>query len=115
MVEVAASSIPGRELPFCFVFPSGNLLGFGDLALPGLFITYTRRYDLLSGIPFIGGYFLVSSLSYWIGMIATMLGLIIMDKAQPALLYLCPAILIGTALVAWKRGDWKAMMVQDHR
>lgn len=114
MVEVAAGD-ENHQLPMVFLFPNGHMLGLGDLALPGLLVTYTRRFDLLSGIPIYKGYFLVCSLSYLFGMVATMFGLAWMDSPQPALIYLCPAILVGTLVVAAIRGDFKTMLQQEHR
>lgn len=45
--------------------------------------------------------------AYLVGLIIAFVGLITMNKAQPALLYLCPLLLITSLLVALARKEFK--------
>lgn len=45
--------------------------------------------------------------AYAVGMIITFVALLLMDKGQPALLYLVPCTLITVAVVAWIRKEMK--------
>merc|ERR1712014_324364 len=82
------------------------ILGLGDVALPGLLVSYLLRFDYLSkfGMSWTKGYFLPSLAGYCIGMCATDLNLILMRSGQPALLFLVPGTLGLTAVLAYRRG-----------
>lgn len=112
MVAVATGGGTGETVPMLLRIPSfdplgsDRMLGFGDVALPGLLVSYLRRFDLLgrkSGCR--RGYFLPSVAGYFCGLCVTLIALSIMRKGQPALLYLVPCTL-GTTLVLGKlRGE----------
>jgi minor histocompatibility antigen H13 len=94
-----------------------TLLGLGDLALPGCFIALCLRFDLfiyhlknkntefhlLNKFP--KNYFATSIISYIIGLIITFRVHHIFKVGQPALLYLCPSLLISVITVAICRGE----------
>mmetsp|Transcript_46898 Transcript_46898/g.132243 ORF Transcript_46898/g.132243 Transcript_46898/m.132243 type:complete len:124 (+) Transcript_46898:2-373(+) len=82
-----------------------RLLGFGDIALPGLLISFLRRHDLQSRRKLASGYFLPSVIGYFVGLCATIAALMIMQMGQPALLYLVPGTVGTTLLLGWCRGD----------
>merc|ERR1719413_329971 len=98
--------------------PFGNdrLLGFGDIALPGLLVSFLYRHDLLSGRRGTAGYFLPAIIGYFIGLNMTIAALCIMRMGQPALLYLVPCTLGTTLVLATMRGElgllWEGVPVK---
>merc|ERR1712032_1314723 len=112
MVEVATGGGTGESVPMLLRIPSigdplGNdrMLGFGDIALPGLLVSYLRRHDLLSKRPLLAGYFLPAVVGYLFGLCTTIVALILMRRGQPALLYLVPWTLGSTLILARRRGE----------
>jgi len=87
------------------------VLGLGDIALPGLFVSYLLRFDYLSrvGMSLKRGYFVPALLGYMVGMAMTDINLILMASGQPALLFLVPWTLGLTCLLAWWRGEFKSL------
>mmetsp|Transcript_72006 Transcript_72006/g.161662 ORF Transcript_72006/g.161662 Transcript_72006/m.161662 type:complete len:124 (+) Transcript_72006:3-374(+) len=81
------------------------MLGFGDIALPGLLISYLRRFDMLSKRHLFAGYFAPAVAGYFTGLCATIGALIVMQMGQPALLYLVPCTLGTTLSLAKRRGE----------
>merc|ERR1712183_1232538 len=61
------------------------------------------------------GYWIITSVAYILGLVATFISLFVMNSAQPALLYLVPFTLIPTILVAWIRGDLPSMWEGDFK
>merc|ERR1719228_2662079 len=125
MVEVATGHSSDEQLPMvlkvphlsrdpgrvCFVH-TYSLLGFGDILVPGLLLSYAHSYDLLTGIKY-KLYWSITTIAYILGLVATFISLFLMNSAQPALLYLVPFTLIPTILVGWLRGDLPAMWKGD--
>ncbi|XP_049637458.1 signal peptide peptidase-like 2A [Suncus etruscus] len=81
-----------------------SLVGFGDIVVPGLLVAYCRRFDVHNGSSV---YYISSTIAYAVGMIVTFVALVLMEKGQPALLYLVPCTLITVAVVAWIRKEMK--------
>jgi len=127
MVEVATGHSSDEQLPMvlrvphlshqpsriCYVH-TYSLLGFGDILVPGLLVSYAHSFDLVSGIKY-KLYWLLTTTAYILGLIATFISLFLMNSAQPALLYLVPFTLVPTILVAWLRGDLPAMWEGDNK
>mmetsp|Transcript_88582 Transcript_88582/g.286834 ORF Transcript_88582/g.286834 Transcript_88582/m.286834 type:complete len:575 (-) Transcript_88582:58-1782(-) len=118
MVTVATGGGTGEAVPMLLRIPSigdplGNdrLLGFGDIALPGLLVSYLRRHDMQSHRPLFGGggYFGPALLGYFCGLCCTIMALVIMKMGQPALLYLVPGTLGTTVVLALRRGELGAL------
>lgn len=112
MVTVATGGDTGEAVPMLLRIPSfgdplgrDRLLGFGDIALPGLLVSYLRRHDLQSHRRFSEGYFGPSLIGYFVGLCATIAALILMRMGQPALLYLVPCTLGTTLVLASRRGE----------
>eukprot|EP00927_Polykrikos_kofoidii_P016016 TRINITY_DN17189_c0_g1_i1.p1 TRINITY_DN17189_c0_g1~~TRINITY_DN17189_c0_g1_i1.p1 ORF type:complete len:530 (+),score=85.18 TRINITY_DN17189_c0_g1_i1:157-1746(+) len=112
MVAVATGGGTGQTIPMLLRMPSfgdslGNdrMLGFGDVALPGLLISFLRRYDLLGKRGGFQGYFLPCVFGYFCGLCITIVALAIMHKGQPALLYLVPCTLGLTLALGWQRNE----------
>jgi len=127
MVEVATGHSSDEQLPMvlkvphlsrdpgrvCFVH-TYSLLGFGDILVPGLLLSFAHSYDLLTGIKY-KLYWSITTIAYILGLVATFISLFLMNSAQPALLYLVPFTLIPTILVAWCRGDLASMWDGDSK
>jgi len=118
MVTVAKGGDTHETVPMLLRLPAigdpfGNdrMLGFGDIALPGLLISFLHRHDLLSRRTVCGGegYFGPALVGYFIGLCVTIIALTLMQKGQPALLYLVPGTLGTTVLRALRRGELSAL------
>lgn len=106
----------GQPLPMLLTIPRINdyrggssLLGLGDIVLPGLLISFAARLDeakrLVGGhtsfqirMPPQFGFFGYVIVAYAIGLLLAIIAVVVMQRGQPALLYLVPATL-GTFLV----------------
>lgn len=113
MVEVARGGGTGESIPMLLKMPAFNdpfgnerMLGFGDIAVPGLLVSYLRRHDLKSGKSGCSGYFVPAVVGYFIGLCCTMFALTIMRMGQPALLYLVPGTLGTTLVLGLCRGEF---------
>ena len=82
---------------------SCSLLGLGDMALPGFFISFCYYYDKMKKINI---YHITSMISYSIALALCWFCLVFFNSAQPALLYISPCLLIGVGYVGWKRGEF---------
>ncbi|KAM8925158.1 signal peptide peptidase-like 2B isoform 4-T5 [Lycaon pictus] len=99
-----------------------SLLGFGDILVPGLLVAYCHRFDIqvqssrvyfvactVGSQPLSLRSLLLSSRffrtrAYGIGLLVTFMALALMQRGQPALLYLVPCTLITScALALWRR------------
>lgn len=97
-------------------FGGESLLGFGDVIIPGLAISHALTFDyclalrnvraaqaaLGKGVLRRFAYFFTALAAYTLGLALTFTGLALMDMAQPALMYLCPSLL----LCIWGRAWW---------
>ena len=118
-----------------FIAPAGaaaraggghSLLGLGDIVVPGFFLALLARFDARQGLIHRKSssdstvttaaateppayYFNAGFIAYAAGLVATKVGMTLMDSAQPALLYLVPALLGSTAMLAIARGEIKAI------
>jgi minor histocompatibility antigen H13 len=112
MVTVAKSF----DAPIKLLFPKDlwaetlqfSMLGLGDIVIPGVFIALLLRFDVkrsankrvLSKL-----YFHTCYIFYILGLVATVAVMHIFQAAQPALLYLVPACLGSSFLLAILRGE----------
>mmetsp|Transcript_8195 Transcript_8195/g.18337 ORF Transcript_8195/g.18337 Transcript_8195/m.18337 type:complete len:523 (-) Transcript_8195:52-1620(-) len=116
MVEVATGGGTGQSVPLVLKIPdaygSFKILGYGDIAIPGLLISLLRRHDLTSKYSLCSGYFAYGVVGYALGLVATFISLFLMKHGQPALLFLVPGILMPTFLIASCKGEllafWQA-------
>ncbi|KAL0654722.1 hypothetical protein Bca4012_097413 [Brassica carinata] len=87
-----------------------SIIGFGDIILPGLLVTFALRYDWLANKRLKSGYFLWTMSAYGLGLLITYIALNLMDgHGQPALLYIVPFILGTLTVLGHKRGDLKTL------
>lgn len=121
---------PKLSLPAKLVFPSSqnsshfNMLGLGDIVMPGLLLCFVLRYDtykkaqLLStetGVPpppnYVQriSYFHCSLLGYFLGLLTATVSSEVFRAAQPALLYLVPFTLLPLLTMAYLKGDLRRM------
>ncbi|XP_043441994.1 signal peptide peptidase-like 2B isoform X3 [Prionailurus bengalensis] len=117
MVEVAtgpSDSATHEKLPMVLKVPRLNasplalcdrpfsLLGFGDILVPGLLVAYCHRFDIQVQSSRV--YFVACTVAYGIGLLVTFMALALMQRGQPALLYLVPCtLMISCALALWRR------------
>lgn len=80
-----------------------SILGFGDILVPGLLISYCHGFDLITNKKSL--YFPITVATYGIGLLITFVGLFLMNTAQPALLYLVPTTLIPPIILGWCKGE----------
>ncbi|KAL8572358.1 hypothetical protein ACOMHN_023127 [Nucella lapillus] len=124
MIKVATggNSKTGEQMPMVFKVPyflpwamsqcftdKYSLLGYGDVIVPGLLLTYNCAFDLRTQHTSPGRwrllYFTASSLAYMVGLILTGGALYIMKSGQPALLYLVPCTVLTTVVIAALRKE----------
>lgn len=106
------------------------MLGIGDIILPGIFVALMYRYDFLRALTseklslarfdtlkeergFSRPYFMAAIIGYFVGLLGTVLVFRFFDSAQPALLYINPAMLISTTLLALVKGEMKQLFFFD--
>ena len=100
MQTVAQGGSTGESVPMLLRLPriqdelgGQTMLGLGDIALPGLLISYLLRFDYQMGYGWLRGYFGMSVVGYGAGLLLTYVALVVMRSGQPALLYLVPCTL----------------------
>lgn len=95
--------------PIKLVFPVAgtrpNLLGLGDIVLPGAFIAMILRFGLTQKGSII--YYAVAMLAYGISLLVTLGAMYYFDTAQPALFYLVPGLLSSSTILSLFRGEFK--------
>ena len=136
MVTVASE----LDLPIKLMFPKNpnapqmrcNIIGIGDIALPGIFWAMMLRYDFLSAVTktketftienfeklkdnldFKKPYFFTALTGYSLGLLWTIMIFKVFNSAQPALLYINPLMLGASMIMAaiWK--NFKTLFTFD--
>ena len=112
-------------MPRLFDYEGGsNLLGLGDIVLPGLLVSYAARFDAAKSLLGVmrggngaracpegqscrlgSGYFVPLVISYGIGLAMANMAVYLMQMGQPALLYLVPCCLGTFSALGWYRGE----------
>ncbi|KAL6768103.1 PSL2 [Auxenochlorella protothecoides x Auxenochlorella symbiontica] len=126
MVEVAGGGAGGPRFPMVLLAPTPGLgdnpamaiLGLGDVALPGLLVVLTWRWDVTQ--RFLGvrpsHYGPCALAGYAVGLTATYAALrvgLFGDAGQPALLYLVPSTLGTTCALAAARSELGRLWTAD--
>jgi len=114
MIEVATGGGTGQSVPMVLKIPSDlpgqfKILGLGDIAIPGLLISFLLRHDLLRQSKRFSGYFTAGVVGYAVGLAATFVSLYLMKHGQPALLFLVPGTLLPTCIIARRKGELGAL------
>ena len=94
--------------PIKLLFPKEaggfSMIGLGDIIMPGILIAMALRYDLFrlhkNEKPGANLYFNSCIVGYAVGIVITLVAMSIMDKEQPALLYLVPTTVVAVLLCA---------------
>jgi len=120
MVTVAKSF----DAPIKLLFPKHllstvqeySMLGLGDIVIPGVFIALLLRFDAHRATNkknYSKIYFYVCYLSYFLGLGTTIGVMHIFKAAQPALLYLVPACIGSSILLAIVRGEVNLLLAYE--
>ena len=128
IMETLATNI---DIPAVIKLPNGtknvgdasivmySLIGLGDIVLPGSFIAMCHRFDIwrthmleeetefhLRKLPYyIGRYFLSTVIAYIVALLCCTAAMRHFKSAQPALLYISPALIIAATATAYFSGD----------
>jgi hypothetical protein len=98
-----------------------SMLGLGDIVVPGIFLSLLGKWDTArhfrANVAKYGldeaekhpvgysTYFNWSMVAYVLSLVATLIAMIYMEAAQPALLYIVPFVIGASMLVALARGE----------
>ncbi|KZV51702.1 signal peptide peptidase [Dorcoceras hygrometricum] len=113
MVSVAKSF----EAPIKLLFPTSDptrpfsMLGLGDIVIPGIFVALALRFDVSRGKG--NQYFKSSFAGYTVGLILTIVVMNWFQAAQPALLYIVPAVIGFLAVHCLWNGEAKSLLDFD--
>lgn len=127
MVTVAKSF----DAPAKLIFPISlnpwkqSILGLGDIVVPGIVMSMCLRYDATKAFKeadyqstdifksFPKTYFYSVLVWYNAGLLTTGLVMFYFNHAQPALLYLCPAVSLSIITTAFFKGEFSKVMSYD--
>jgi len=106
--DAAAAGAPAKR-PF-------NMLGLGDIVLPGFFLALVLHMDVARAAAAVGAggasprrYFGGAVAGYVVGLGTTIGVMTLFDAAQPALLYIVPALLLSVLGRAALAGEFAAV------
>ena len=85
---------------------SCSIIGLGDLVIPGIVMAYATDFGIKKKTS---SYYLVSIVSYVVGLIVCDIVLFIYQNGQPALIYLCPAVFLGVLFLSLIRHEFKEL------
>jgi len=95
---------------------SFSMLGLGDIVLPGVFIAFLLRFDSYKAFgnhqpttTFPKTYFNYCFISYFLGLVTTIIVMHTFQAAQPALLYLTPACIISSLITGFANKDFNQL------
>ena len=112
MVAVAT----GLDIPIKLVMPhltndypttACSLLGLGDILIPGIFLTFMARFGF--EVVNTSTYYNTGMIAYALSLIACGVSLFVYKAAQPALLYIVPALFLAVSIVGCRRGEWEML------
>ncbi|XP_058079551.1 signal peptide peptidase-like isoform X1 [Magnolia sinica] len=113
MVSVAKSF----DAPIKLLFPTSDssrpfsMLGLGDIVIPGIFVALALRFDVSRGKE--NRYFSSAFFGYTVGVILTIVVMNWFQAAQPALLYIVPAVIGSLAIHCMWNGEVKLLLEFD--
>lgn len=113
MVSVAKSF----DAPIKLLFPTADsarpfsMLGLGDIVIPGIFVALALRFDVSRGRQ--PQYFKSAFLGYTFGLVLTIVVMNWFQAAQPALLYIVPAVIGFLAVHCIWNGEVKQLLEFD--
>ena len=104
------------EINECLKKAEFSLLGLGDIVMTGVFIALLMRYDAVNAKvdpreaeykTFPKPFFFSNLVAYALGLYTTVFVMYYFNHAQPALLYLVPACLGASLIVALAKGKFQ--------
>lgn len=113
------------DVPIKLILPLANgkksILGLGDMVIPGVLVALALKFDvdlglekfskldnkMKSSFTFVTPHFWSCVIGYALGIISTFVSMILMDHAQPALLYLVPWCCISLIFQCFAQGTVK--------
>ncbi|KAK6164059.1 hypothetical protein DH2020_000923 [Rehmannia glutinosa] len=113
MVSVAKSF----DAPIKLLFPTSDsarpfsMLGLGDIVIPGIFVALALRFDVSRGKE--SQYFKSAFIGYTVGLVLTIIVMNWFQAAQPALLYIVPAVTGFLAAHCLWNGEVKSLLEFD--
>eukprot|EP00262_Sarcandra_glabra_P005993 TRINITY_DN17978_c0_g1_i1.p1 TRINITY_DN17978_c0_g1~~TRINITY_DN17978_c0_g1_i1.p1 ORF type:complete len:353 (+),score=58.30 TRINITY_DN17978_c0_g1_i1:219-1277(+) len=113
MVSVAKSF----DAPIKLLFPTSDsarpfsMLGLGDIVIPGIFVALALRFDVSRGKE--NRYFNSAFFGYTLGLVLTIVVMNWFQAAQPALLYIVPAVIGSLAVHCIWNGEVKPLLEFD--
>ncbi|XP_026414909.1 signal peptide peptidase-like isoform X2 [Papaver somniferum] len=113
MVSVAKSF----DAPIKLLFPTADaarpysMLGLGDIVIPGIFVALALRFDVSRGKEI--RYFNSAFFGYALGIVLTIVVMNWFQAAQPALLYIVPAVIGSLAVHCLWNGEVKQLLAFD--
>ena len=132
--DVMVTVAKNLKAPIKLIFPrpaisdKPNMLGLGDIVLPGIYIALLLRYDVKNSYKSIINFnnidtsklpklniftFYLSLIWYLISLIACLLIMWVWESPQPALLYIVPGIIIPIIGYTFFRGDFDQLWAYD--
>lgn len=109
-LHLPVNPVKTLALPAKLIFPAEgghfSILGLGDIILPEILLVYLLEIDLRNrATPLYLGYFSRALVAYSLGLFASFYFSFAFQAAQPALLYIVPAMIFPTVLLARSRGQ----------
>ena len=86
------------------------LLGLGDIVIPGFTIKFFKRFDFIKKTNV---YYRLGLLIYCLALISSGLVVYIFNSPQPVLFYMCPSLIGGALILAYKRGEVHDILFSD--
>ncbi|XP_062520030.1 signal peptide peptidase-like 2A [Corticium candelabrum] len=85
------------------------MLGFGDIAIPGLLVSFCLSFDKVISMrqKHFPSYYVSSLFAYGGGLTIAFTMATMTNEPQPALVYLVPANLLMVLIVGWRRSELK--------
>lgn len=85
-----------------------NLLGAGDIILPGIVLDFYMRFDCQNNTRL----FEIGLIGYVFGLVLAWIMVQVMDMSQPALLWICPSIVAPILIVSYFQGFLPKLFVE---
>ena len=134
--DVMVTVAKNLKAPIKLIFPrpavidKPNMLGLGDIVLPGLYIALILRYDVMrtfnkinfnnvtlktvGNLPSLNmNTFYVVLVCYMLSLCGCLVVMWVFKAAQPALLYIVPGVILPIMLFTKVRGDFDALWAYD--
>lgn len=114
LLHLPINPVEKLAMPAKLIFPAGDgqatMLGLGDMMLPAVFLTFLLEFDIRHrASSLFSGYYGRVLVAYFFSLIATFIISHTFNAAQPALLYIVPALMLTTIWIARSKGQLTAL------